>query len=81
MRTRPTEPPDAHGEEIPSGISSWPPWGSDTFGMEHRRSGYPSNMESRNEDDGLRSELGQTLALFGMGLAVVLVGLLVGLGL
>jgi hypothetical protein len=34
-----------------------------------------------SEDDGLRSEVGQTLALFGMSLAVVLVGLLVGLGL
>jgi hypothetical protein len=33
------------------------------------------------DDDGLRSEVGQTLALFGMSLAVVLVGLLVGLGL
>jgi hypothetical protein len=33
------------------------------------------------KDDELRSELGQTLTLFGMGLAVVLIGLLVGLGL
>ncbi len=38
-------------------------------------------METRDDDDGLRSELGQTLALFGMSLGVVLVGLLVGLGL
>ena len=41
-------------------------------------------METRNDDedlDDLRSELGQTLTLFGMGLAVVLVGLLMGLGL
>lgn len=33
------------------------------------------------DDDGLRSEVGQSLVLFGMSLAVVLVGLLVGLGL
>jgi hypothetical protein len=33
------------------------------------------------DDDDLRNELGQTLALFGMGLAVVLVGLLAGMGL
>jgi len=40
-------------------------------------------MQSRDEDDddGLRGEVGQTLALFGMSLAVVLIGLLVGLGL
>lgn len=38
-------------------------------------------MRERDDDDGLRSEVGQSLALFGMGLAVVLVGLLVGLGL
>jgi hypothetical protein len=34
-----------------------------------------------HDDDGLRSEVGQTLALFGMSLAVVLIGLLAGLGL
>jgi hypothetical protein len=38
-------------------------------------------MRTRDEEDDLRSEVGQTLALFGMSLAVVLVGLLVGLGL
>jgi hypothetical protein len=38
-------------------------------------------MRPRDEEDGLRSEVGQTLALFGMSVAVVLVGLLVGLGL
>ncbi len=39
-------------------------------------------MQTRDDDDdGLRNELGQTLALFGMGVAVVLVGLLVGMGL
>jgi hypothetical protein len=32
-------------------------------------------------DDGLRSEVGQTLTLFGMGVAVVLIGLLAGMGL
>jgi hypothetical protein len=35
----------------------------------------------RTRDDGPRSEVEQTLALFGMSLAVVLIGLLVGLGL
>jgi hypothetical protein len=39
-------------------------------------------MRTRDDDDdGLRSEVGGTLVLFGMGLAVVLVGLLAGLGL
>jgi hypothetical protein len=38
-------------------------------------------MRMRDDDDGLRSEVGQTLALFGMSLAVVLIGLLAGLGL
>jgi hypothetical protein len=38
-------------------------------------------MRTRDDEDDLRSEVGQTLALFGMSLAVVLVGLLVGLGL
>lgn len=50
------------------------------FGMEEPGSGYQPDVQTRDDDD-LRSELGQTLALFGMGLAVVLVGLLVGLGL
>jgi hypothetical protein len=38
-------------------------------------------MRTHDDEDDLRSEVGQTLALFGMSLAVVLVGLLVGLGL
>ena len=38
-------------------------------------------MRTRDDEDDLRSEVGQTLALFGMSLAVVLVGLLIGLGL
>lgn len=49
--------------------------------MEGPRPGYQPPMWTDEEDDELRSEVGQTLALFGMGLAVVLVGLLVGLGL
>jgi hypothetical protein len=48
--------------------------------MQRRRWGYLRNMRTR-DDDGLWSELGQTLTLFGMGLAVVLIGLLMGLGL
>ena len=62
-------------------ISSSPPERSDTLGMEQPTTGYQRRMQSRDDDDGLRSEVGQTLALFGMSLAVVLVGLLVGLGL
>jgi hypothetical protein len=50
-------------------------------GMEDPTSGYEHHMRTRDEDDELRSEVGQTLALFGMSLAVVLIGLLVGLGL
>ena len=49
--------------------------------MERRTSGYDERMQPRDDDDDLRSEIGQTLALFGMSLAVVLIGLLVGLGL
>jgi hypothetical protein len=49
--------------------------------MERRTSGYEERMQARDDDDDLRGEVGQTLALFGMSLAVVLVGLLVGLGL
>jgi hypothetical protein len=49
--------------------------------MERSTSGYEKTMRTENDDDDLRSEVGQTLALFGMSLAVVLVGLLVGLGL
>jgi hypothetical protein len=54
---------------------------ADRFGMERRRSGYQRGMRTRDDDDGLWSEVGQTLTLFGMGLAVVLIGLLMGLGL
>ena len=49
--------------------------------MERPPSGYQRHMHTENDQDDLRSEVGQTLALFGMSLAVVLVGLLVGLGL
>ena len=49
--------------------------------MEGRSPGYQRDMRTRDDDDGLWSELGQTLTLFGMGLAVVLLGLLMGLGL
>ena len=49
--------------------------------MNGHASGYRENMRTRDDDDGLRSEVGQSLVLFGMGLAVVLVGLLAGLGL
>ena len=48
--------------------------------MNGNASGYQNDMRAR-DDDGLRSEVGQSLVLFGMGLAVVLIGLLVGLGL
>jgi hypothetical protein len=53
------------------------------IGMEGPTSGYERRMQTRDDDgdDGLRGEVGQTLALFGMSLAVVLIGLLVGLGL
>ena len=50
-------------------------------GMGAPTSGYERRMRTQDDDDGLRSEVGQTLALFGMSLAVVLIGLLVGLGL
>ena len=49
--------------------------------MEGPTRGYRRPMWRSDDDDGLRGEVGQTLALFGMSLAVVLVGLLVGLGL
>jgi hypothetical protein len=49
--------------------------------MEGRASGYERSVEPGDDEDGLRSEVGQSLALFGMCLAVMLVGLLVGLGL
>jgi hypothetical protein len=48
--------------------------------MERDASGHGRTTRTR-DDDGLRGEVGQSLALFGMGLAVVMVGLLVGLGL
>jgi hypothetical protein len=54
---------------------------TDISGMKGHASGYRDGMRTRDDDDGLRSEVGQTLVLFGMGLAVVLVGLLAGLGL
>ena len=55
---------------------------SDTSGMEQPTSGYEeTHANARHDDDGLRSEVGQSLVLFGMSLVVVLVGLLVGLGL
>ena len=49
-------------------------------GMERPTRGYHLDMERPPEgsDDGLRSELGQTLALFGMILAVVLIAVLIG---
>jgi hypothetical protein len=50
--------------------------------MERPTRGYQPFMEpspAETDDDGLRSELGQTLALFGMILAVVLIVVLVGL--
>ena len=53
-------------------------------GMERPTRGYHLSMEpppEETDDDGLKSELGQTLALFGMILAVVLIVVLVGLGL
>jgi hypothetical protein len=46
-----------------------------------RHHGTDDHRPRPRDDDGLRSELRQTLALFGMGLAVVLVGLLAGMGL
>lgn len=52
-----------------------------SFRMERSRWGYRRSMRARHDEDGLRGEVGQTLALFGMGLAVVLVGLLLGMGL
>jgi hypothetical protein len=55
-------------------------FGMANIGIERPPSGYERRMQT-HDDDGLRSEVGQTLALFGMSLAVVLIGLLVGLGL
>ena len=54
---------------------------TDIPSMNGDASGYRKVMRTRDDDDGLRSEVGQSLILFGMGLAVILVGLLVGLGL
>jgi hypothetical protein len=45
--------------------------------MERRRPGSRRGVRSRHDD--LRQELGQTLTLFGMGVAVIVVGLLMGL--
>lgn len=44
-----------------------------------RSSGYLAPMQRREEN--LRSELGHTLALFGMAVALVLAVLLAGIGL
>jgi hypothetical protein len=74
-------PEREHPEEIGRKISSSPPERSDNIRMEGPTSGYQRRVWTSDDDDGLRSEVGQTLALFGMSLAVVLVGLLVGLGL
>ncbi|MGH3925602.1 MAG: hypothetical protein ACRDTT_22555, partial [Pseudonocardiaceae bacterium] len=54
---------------------------SDISRMGRPRSGYRRSMRAPHDEDGLRGEVGQTLALFGMSLAVVLVGLLLGMGL
>ena len=53
---------------------------SDDPGMRRIDRGYDTDMRTSGEDD-LKSEVGQTLALFGMGLAIVLFGLLVGMAL
>lgn len=53
---------------------------ADRFGMGRSGRGYHRRMRTRDDDE-LSSELGQTLTLFGMGLAVVLIGLLIGIGL
>ena len=53
---------------------------SDDPGMQGSDRGYEHRMRTGGEDD-LRNEVGQTLALFGMGLAIVLIGLLVGMAL
>ena len=66
------------GAEIAFKFFPWVPTSS-VWNDPHRGTRNP--CEQKNDDDGLRSEVGQTLALFGMSLAVVLVGLLVGLGL
>jgi hypothetical protein len=47
--------------------------------MPTRLRGYASIMQ--RHDDELRSELGQTLALFGMAVVLVLAVLLAGIGL
>jgi hypothetical protein len=47
--------------------------------MSARSGGYVRVMQRHDED--LRSELGQTLALFGMAVALVLAVLLAGIGL
>jgi hypothetical protein len=57
--------------------------GMANIGIEGPTREYEGRMHARDGDgdDGLRSEVGQSLVLFGMSLVVVLVGLLVGLGL
>jgi hypothetical protein len=53
---------------------------SDDRGM--RRTDRMDDLDTRTSgEDDLKSEVGQTLALFGMGLAIVLFGLLVGMAL
>jgi hypothetical protein len=47
--------------------------------MYRSSSGYVPTMQ--RHDENLRSELGQTLALFGMAVALVLTVLLAGIGL
>lgn len=49
--------------------------------MERHRDTDDRRRRARDDEAGLRGELGQTLALFGMALAVVLVGVLAGIGL
>lgn len=61
------------------GVKSTPP-PSDTLRMEGPDGGYEHPMRTRDDDD-LGGEVGQSLALFGMSLAVVLIGLLVGVAL
>ena len=53
------------------------------IGIDGPPSGYERRMQTHDDDgdDGLRSEVGQSLVLFGMSVVVVLIGLLVGLGL
>jgi hypothetical protein len=56
---------------------------SDDPGMQRtdREYGEDVRTDDTGDEDDLRNEVGQTLALFGMGLAIVLIGLLVGMAL